>query len=97
MFADFLLLVELGDLDGLIAEGLAGAHFAELGGAGHLDGLFPLRLGDADLAVLFLDGNVDLGLLHGLGGRLAANGLDVARFIRDVSDVDVDQDQADLL
>ena len=59
--------------------------------------LFALGLGHADLAQLLLLGHVDLGLLHGLRRRLAADGLDVARFVGDVGDVDVDQHQADLL
>ena len=61
-----------------------------------LDRLFPLRLGDADLAELFLLRHIDLGLLHRLRCRLAANRFDVARFVGDVGDVDVDEDQADL-
>ena len=54
-------------------------------------------LGDADLAELLLLGHVDLGLLHRLRRGLAADGLDVARLVGDVGDVDVDQHQADLL
>ena len=58
--------------------------------------LLALGLGDADLAHLLLLGDVHLGLLHRLRRRLAADGLDVARLVGNVGDVDVDQHQADL-
>src|SRR5207253_6256696 len=77
LFADLLLLVELGHAHGLLALGFAGADLLQLDGIGHLDGLFAVGLGNADLPVFFLLGDGDLGLLHGLGGGLAADRLDV--------------------
>ena len=47
LFADLLLLVELGHADGLLALGLAGADLAELVGVGHLDVLLALGVGHA--------------------------------------------------
>ena len=47
--------------------------------------------------MLLLLGHVDAGLLHRLRRRPSADGLDVARLVGDVGDVDVDQHQADLL
>ena len=97
LLADLLLLVELGQRAPPARARLARADLAQLGGVGHLDGLLALGLGHADLAQLLLLGHVDLGLLHRLRRRLAADGLDVARLVGDVGDVDVDQHQADLL
>ena len=97
LLADLLLLVQLGNADGLLADGLAGADLAELVGVGHLDGLLALGVGHADFAHLLVVGHVAAGLLDGLRGGLLADGLDVARLVGDVGDVDVDQHQADLL
>ena len=49
-----------------------------------------------DFAHPFVVGDVAAGLLDGLRGGLLADGLDVARLVGDVGDVDVDQHQADL-
>ncbi len=97
LLADGLLLGELSQPNRLLAHRLARADLAQLGGVGDLDHSVALRLGDADLTALLLQGHVHLGLLHRLGGGLAANRLDVTRFIGDVGDVDVDEHQADLL
>ncbi len=55
-----------------------------------------LGLGTADLAVAFLLGDLDLGLVDGPGRGLTAERIDVAGLVGDVLDVDVDQVQADL-
>ena len=65
-------------------------------GVGHADGLLALGLGHADFAHPLVVGHVAAGLLDRLRGRLLADGLDVARLVGDVGDVDVDQHQADL-
>ena len=55
-------------------------------GGGHTDGTLTVRVG-----------HVDERLVVGLSGRLAADVLDVVRFVGDVGDVHVDEVQADLV
>ena len=97
LLADCLGLVQLGNPDGPLALGRLGPDRLDLLRVGDLDSPLALRLGHTDRAQLLLLGHVDLGLLDGRRGRLATDGLDVARLVGDVGDVDVDQDQADLL
>ena len=66
-------------------------------GSGHLDALFTLGQSLADLTVAFLLGHLDLGIVDGAGGGFLAERGDIAGFIGDVLDVDVDQPQTDLL
>ena len=80
LFADLLLLVQLGQADGLLAARLAGADLAQLVGVGHLDGgCFASASATPMAPELLLLGHVDAGLLHRLRRRLLADGLDVAR------------------
>ncbi len=95
LFADLLFFVEVGDFDGLGALRIAHADFAELLCVGDFDGAFALGTCDADGSELFLLGDVDEGLLNGLRGGFFADGGDVAGFVGDVGDVDVDEDHAD--
>ncbi len=92
----FCCFLQFGDADRLLAHGVAGADLADLVGVGHADRLFALGLGHADLAHPLVVGHVAAGFLDGLRGRLLADGLDIARLVGDVGDVDVDQHQADL-
>ena len=57
---------------------------------------FAIRLGHADFAHPLVVGHVAAGLLNRLRRRFAANGLDIARLVGDVGDVDVNEHQADL-
>ena len=79
-----------GDLGGVLTLGRLGV------GLGDTDALLSLRLGRADLAVALLLGHLDLGLVDGTSSGLTAEGVDVARLVGDVLDVDVDQLEADL-
>ncbi len=96
LLPDLAFLLQLGEADDAVALGLLRAHVAELLGDGDGDGLVAVRLGDAGRALLDLLRDVDQGLLDRLRSRLLADRLDVARLVRDVLDVDVDQDETDL-
>ena len=63
----------------------------------HLDGALANLFGLTHRALAILVGDVDLGLVDGLGRRLLADALDVSRLVRDVGDVHVDEIQADLV
>ncbi len=83
--ANFLFLVGLGDTD-----------LPLLVRAGNSDFLLLLGLSDTDLARAFLLRHIDARLVDGLACGLLAECLDVAGFVVDVLDVDVDDAQADL-
>ena len=65
-------------------------------GAGNLDPLFTFSLGLTDLAIPFLLGNLHLRLVDGACGRFFTERVDIAGFIGNVLDIDVDQPDTDL-
>ena len=96
LLADRLFLFERRDRHRLLALGFARADRLFLAGVGDLNRLIALGGGDAGFAHLLVVGHVAAGLLNGERGGLLADGVDVARLVGDVGDVDVDELQADL-
>lgn len=66
-------------------------------GFGDGDAFELVRFGCADAALALLLGHVDLRLVNGAGGGALPDGRDVAGFVGDVGDVDVQELKADLL
>jgi len=64
-------------------------------GGGDGDAFFTVGLGSSDVAIALLLGDFDLGFVDGAGGGFTAKGINVAGFIGDVLDVDVDEAEAD--
>jgi len=95
-FADLRIGHGRGHLLAFFLLGLGFADFRVGHGRGHSHALVALARGHAHLTEFFRVGHVHIGLVDGFGGGLAANGLDVAGFIVQIADVDVDQQQADL-
>ena len=65
-------------------------------GRSHLNALLSLCFGAADLTVAFLLSDSHLGFIDGSCRRLAPEGVDVARRVRDVLNVDVQQFEPEL-
>ncbi len=89
-------MLEFRDAPGLLAFGFADTDLSFLRGTGDLHLFVAVGSSNADFAELFLFGDVAAGLLNRFGSSLLADGRDVAGFVGDVRNVDVDQDQANL-
>jgi hypothetical protein len=97
LLADHLLLFQRCDADRLVAFGTPRADGLFLACIGHLNGFVAFGGRDPRLAHTQVVGDVATSLLDGFRSRFLADRVDVAGFVRDVRDIDVDQLQADLV
>jgi hypothetical protein len=97
LLCDGRLAIELRDLHCGVALGRLHADLARTVRVGDGDLLLLRCRCDRDLAELLLHGDIAARLLHRARASLAADRLDVARFVVEVLDVHVDQLEADLL